>query len=124
MARVVVGIWLFLVFVLTSGYTASLSSMLTVKRLKSDRDIEWLKQNDFKVGCDNRSGFVKEYLMDVYNFPSSQILDLNGEYDFIDKFQSKEIAALFIELPYEKVFLNKYCNEYTARFGGLGFVST
>ena len=116
-------------FILTSSYTASLSSMLTVKRMKSDRDIGWLKQNDLKVGCDNSSSLVKNYLVDVYNFPSSQILDLDGEHDIIDKFQSKEIAALFIELPYEKVFLNKYCNEYTAttaayRFRGLGFVST
>ncbi|KAK7306587.1 hypothetical protein VNO77_44536 [Canavalia gladiata] len=126
-ARVVVGVWLFLVFVLTSSYTANLSSMLTVKRLKSGRDIEWLKQNNLPVGCDNSSTFVKSYMMNVYNFHPQQIIEVDGEHDIVDKFKSKRISALFLESPYEKVFLNKYCKDYTAvtaayKFGGLGFV--
>ncbi|KAK7302891.1 hypothetical protein RJT34_13788 [Clitoria ternatea] len=126
-ARVVVGVWLFLVFVLTSSYTANLSSMLTVERLNTGRDIEWLKQNNLTVGCDNSSTFVKNYLVNVYNFHSQQIIEVDGEHDIVDKFKSKRISALFLETPYEKVFLNKYCNAYTAitaayKFGGLGFV--
>ncbi|KAJ1394003.1 Solute-binding protein family 3/N-terminal domain of MltF [Sesbania bispinosa] len=126
-ARVVVGVWLFLVFVLTSSYTASLSSLLTVKRLKSGRDIEWLKQNSLSVGCDNNSAFVKNYLVNVYNFSPQQVVDVDGEHDIVDKFKNKRISALFLETPYEKVFLNKYCNDYTAitaayKFGGMGFV--
>lgn len=126
--RVVVAVWLFLVFVLTSSYTASLSSMLTVKRMNGGRDVQWLKDNKLKVGCDNGSQFVKDYLLYVYDIPESQILSLDGEYDFVEKFKSKEISALFLESPYEKVFLDKYCNQYTAtsfgyKFGGLGFVS-
>ncbi|TKY71791.1 Glutamate receptor 2.7 [Spatholobus suberectus] len=126
-ARVVVGVWLFLVFVLTSSYTANLSSMLTVKRLKSGRDIEWLKQNNLPVGCDNSSSFIKSYMMNVYDFHPQQIVDVDGEHDIVDKFKSKRISALFLESPYVKVFLNKYCNDYTAitaayRFGGQGFV--
>lgn len=127
-ARIVVGVWLFLVFVLTSSYTANLSSLLTVQKLRSDRDIEWLKQNNLPVGCDNSSTFVKDYLVQVYNFPRPQVIDVEDERDMVDKFKSKKIAALFVESPYEKVFLNKYCKDYTAttaayKFGGMGFVS-
>ncbi|KAL2341810.1 hypothetical protein Fmac_009750 [Flemingia macrophylla] len=126
-ARVVVGVWLFLVFVLTSSYTANLSSMLTVKRMKSGRDIDWLRQNNLSVGCDDSSSFVKDYLINVYNFTSEKIVMVNGEHDIMEKFQSKNISAFFIESPYEKVFLNTYCKDYTAitaayKFGGLGFV--
>nr|KYP34140.1 Glutamate receptor 2.7 [Cajanus cajan] len=126
-ARLVVGVWLFLVFVLTSSYTANLSSMLTVKRMKSGRDIEWLKQNNLSVGCEDSSSFVKNYMMNVYDFHPQQIVVVNGEHDIVEKFKSKTISALFLESPYEKVFLNKYCKDYTAitaayRFGGLGFV--
>ncbi|KAJ1402124.1 Solute-binding protein family 3/N-terminal domain of MltF [Sesbania bispinosa] len=103
-ARVVVGVWLFLVFVLTSSYTASLSSLLTVKRLKSGRDIEWLKQNSLSVGCDNSSAFVKNYLVNVYNFSPQQVVEVDGEHDIVDKFKNKRISALFLETPYEKVF--------------------
>ncbi|XP_054779255.1 glutamate receptor 2.7-like [Prosopis cineraria] len=126
-ARVVVAVWLFLIFVLTSSYTANLSSMLTVKRMNNGRDIQWLKQNKLTIGCDNSSQFVKNYLLNVYGFPIDQIRDLDGEHDFVAKFKSKAISALLLESPYEKVFLSKYCNEYTAisagyKFGGLGFV--
>ncbi|CAI8591056.1 unnamed protein product [Vicia faba] len=126
-ARVVVGVWLFLVFVITSSYTANLSSLLTVQKLRSDRDIEWLKQKNLSVGCFNTSTFVKDYLVEVYNFPRHQVVDVENEDDILDKFKSKNISALFVESPYEKVFLNKYCKDYTAttaayKFGGLGFV--
>lgn len=102
--------------------------MLTVKRMKSGRDVEWLKQNKLPVGCDDSSKFVRDYLLDVYKIPEEQIVNLNGEPDIVDKFKNKQISAVFLESPYEKVFLNKYCNEYTAtsagyKFGGLGFVS-
>ncbi|KAL6312407.1 hypothetical protein AAG906_028488 [Vitis piasezkii] len=108
--RVVVVVWLMVVFVLTSSYTASLSSMLTVQRLEPNvTDIEWLKVHKLNVGCDGDS-FVRKYLEDVLDF----------------KRQHQEYYSLF-ELPYEKVFMNRYCKNYTAsnppsRFGGLGFV--
>ncbi|KAB1228341.1 Glutamate receptor 2.5 [Morella rubra] len=45
-------VWLFVVLILTSSYTASLSSMLTVQQLQPNvTDIEWLKKNNLKVDC-------------------------------------------------------------------------
>lgn len=125
LTRVVVVMWLALVFVLTSSYTANLSSMLTVQQLKPD--VEQLKKNS-KVGCDGGS-FVKQHLVDVLGYNPDNIIEFENGTLYHEMLQTKQIAAVFLELPYEKVFLNKYCNLYTAmtrgsyRFGGLGFVS-
>ncbi|KAL5772301.1 hypothetical protein ACOSQ2_012225 [Xanthoceras sorbifolium] len=127
LTRVVVVVWLFVVLILTSSYTASLSSMLTVQRLKPNvTDIEWLKRNNLTVGCDGDS-FVRIYLKNVLNFTPDNILNVSSEYDYDGKFKNNSIAAAFLELPYEKVFHTRYCNGYTDttptyRFGGLGFV--
>ncbi|GLT68930.1 hypothetical protein SLA2020_411210 [Shorea laevis] len=126
LTRMVVAVWLFLVLILTSSYTASLSSMLTVQQLQPNvTDIEWLKMNNLKVGCDFDS-FVKEYMENVLNFKPENIVNVSSEYDYPKEFKSNNISAAFLELPYEKVFLDKHCKEFTAtirtaRFGGLGF---
>ncbi|KAK3207029.1 hypothetical protein Dsin_021075 [Dipteronia sinensis] len=55
-SRTVVVLWLFVVFVVTSSYTASLSSLLTVQRLQPNiTDINFVRRNNLKVGCDNDS---------------------------------------------------------------------
>ncbi|KAF5473005.1 hypothetical protein F2P56_009656 [Juglans regia] len=124
--RVVVVAWLFVVFVLTSSYTASLSSMLTVQQLQPTfTDIQWLKKNNLKVGCSGNS-FIKEYVMNVLNISSENIVNLSNEYMYLEEFQCNNIAAAFLELPYEKVFLNNYCKGYSGtmpinRYGGLAF---
>ncbi|KAK8273815.1 hypothetical protein V6Z12_D10G032000 [Gossypium hirsutum] len=125
--RVVVIVWLFVSLVLTSSYTASLSSMLTVNKLKVNvTDIEFLKRNNLKVGCDGDS-FVRNYLVDVLQFKSENIKTINSQDNYIGEFEKKHIAAAFLELPYEKVFINNYCKKFSAttptyRFGGLGFM--
>ena len=116
------------VFVLTSSYTASLSSMLTVQRLEPNvTDIEWLKVHKLNVGCDGDS-FVRKYLEDVLDFKKDNIKNISSQYAYPNEFQKGTISAAFLELPYEKVFMNRYCKNYTAsilsRFGGLGFVSS
>ncbi|XWS15812.1 hypothetical protein CRYUN_Cryun34aG0033700 [Craigia yunnanensis] len=124
--RVVVLVWLFLVFILTSSYTASLSSLLTVKELESNLDIRSVRERGSYVGCDNDS-FVKDYLKNVLTFKQEQIHVLNSsEASYVEEFKTNRIAAAFLEVPYEKVFLNKYCKGYasispTYRFGGFAF---
>ncbi|KAE8720326.1 Apoptosis inhibitory protein 5 isoform 1 [Hibiscus syriacus] len=54
--RVVVVVWLFVVLILNSSYTASLTSMLTMQRLEPNvTDIEWLKRANVKIGCDGEN---------------------------------------------------------------------
>nr|XP_029145291.1 glutamate receptor 3.4-like [Arachis hypogaea] len=127
LTRVVMVSWLFLVLILNSSYTASLSSMLTVKQLQPNvTDIEWLKKNNMKIGCDGDS-FVRNYLEDVEKFKPENIINITSEDRYIDAFANGSIVAAFLELPYEKVFISEYCDGYTAsiprtRFGGLGFM--
>ncbi|CAM8928469.1 unnamed protein product [Rhodiola kirilowii] len=102
--RVVVVIWLFVVLVLTSSYTANLTSMLTVPRLKPNlSSIETLKLNNLKVGCDVDS-FVKNYLENVLKFKPENIVKIDTQYEYPAAFKSGNISA------------------GTYRFGGLGFV--
>ena len=128
LSRVVMVAWLLLVMVLTSSYTASLSSMLTVQQLQPNvTSIEWLKMNNMKIGCDGDS-FVREYLEKVKTFKPENIINISSEYNYDGAFKKNLITAAFLELPYEKVYISTYCKEYsgstpTTRFGGLGFVS-
>lgn len=128
LSRVVMVAWLFLVMILNSSYTASLSSMLTVRQLQSNvTNIEWLLRNNKKVGCDGDS-FVRTYLENVLAFKKENIVNISSEYNYDGEFRNNTIAAAFLELPYEKVYINTYCSGYTGftpttRFGGLGFVS-
>ena len=121
-------VWLFVALVLTSTYTASLSSKLTVRRLEPDiMDVEWLTATKSVVGCDGDS-FVRKYLEDVIKFKGANIKNISNEYQYASEFQSGNISAAFFETP-AKVFMNQFCKNYTAtqplnRFGGLGLVSS
>ncbi|KAK9152948.1 hypothetical protein Sjap_000428 [Stephania japonica] len=124
-SRIVILVWLFVVFVVKSSYTASLTSMLTVPTIT---DIESLKRSNNKVGCDGDS-FVLKYLENVHRFHKKDIINVKYEYDYHDQFKSGNISAAFLELPYGKVFLSKYGKDYkavetTQRFAGLSFVSS
>ncbi|KAL1327228.1 hypothetical protein HN51_037299 [Arachis hypogaea] len=127
LSRVVMVSWLFLVLILNSSYTASLSSMLTVQQLQPNiTDIEWLKKNNMKIGCDGDS-FVRTYLERVERFKVENIINVSSEYSYVDVFKNGTIAAAFLELPYEKVYMSKYCKGFSGstpaiRFGGLGFM--
>ena len=125
-SKVVVMIWLFVVFILTSSYTAGLTSMLTVRALEpSVRDIAWLRKTNAPVGCDPDS-FIGDYLTNVLGLRN--IKNVSKQEEYPDYFKNGSIVEAFLELPYQKYFLEEYCKEYTAvapsyKFGGLGFVS-
>ncbi|KAH7837076.1 hypothetical protein Vadar_009279 [Vaccinium darrowii] len=119
-ARIVVVVWLFLALVLTQSYTASLTSMLTISRLQP-RIL-----SPAKVGCDENT-FMKNYVQNVLNYENVTLIS-DGE-DYLREFESGSISAAFLEIPYAKVFVNRYCRKFTIigttyRFGGFGFVST
>ena len=119
-------VWLFVVFILTSSYTASLTSKLTVQRMEPIfSEFQKLKNDKLNVGCENDS-FIRKYLEDVLGFENDKIKLFNHE-NYV-KFEKDNIAAAFVELPYGRLFLDRYCKSYTStrstyRFGGFGFVS-
>ncbi|ERM94126.1 glutamate receptor 2.7 [Amborella trichopoda] len=128
LSRMVIAIWLFVVLILTSSYTASLTNTLTIKRLDpTDTSIESLLRNKSTVGCQHTSFMVK-YLEEVLGFDPVNIKKITSADELSEALSNGTITAAFIELPYIKVFLSqKKCkgftiNEPTYRVGGVGFV--
>ncbi|XP_042492511.1 glutamate receptor 2.7-like isoform X2 [Macadamia integrifolia] len=130
LARFIVIIWVFVVLILTSSYTASLTSMLTVQQLQPTvTDVKELIRNGEYVGYKNGS-FVFDMLKQM-SFNESKIRAF-GSVEELDKALSKGshnggIAAAFDEIPYMKLFLSKYCAKYTMvgptyKTDGFGFV--
>ncbi|KAI8525602.1 hypothetical protein RHMOL_Rhmol13G0243300 [Rhododendron molle] len=117
-ARIVVVVWLFLALVLTQTYTANLTSMLTLSRL---RPKIWSREN---VGCDDYA-FMKRYIKHELNF--TNIIPIKDEDEYLACFKNGSISAAFLENPYAKAFVNRYCRNFTLiptkySFGGFGFI--
>lgn len=119
--------WLFIVLILTSSYTARLSALLTVDKL-----------DDFKISKDHYVGyqqgsFVREFLVTNLHLNDSK---LRG-YTTIEQYhhamakggKQGGIDAIVDEIPYVKLFLHRYGSQYkrvgpTYKSGGFGFVSS
>ncbi|XP_052177245.1 glutamate receptor 2.1-like isoform X2 [Diospyros lotus] len=120
-------VWLFVAMVVLQSYTANLSSMLTVTRMEPTvADIETLKYNGAMIGFGNKS-FAKSYLTEVLKFNPNCMKNYSSPEGFALALRSKEIAAAFIEAPWAKLFLDRYCNSFIAagpkyRVGGYAFV--
>ena len=130
-SRFVLIIWIFVVLILTQSYTASLASMLTVQRLQpSVVDVDELIRNGDFVGYQGNS-FVREFLIKELNFSESKLRAYaTDEYHEALSRGSKNggVGAIFDEIPYIRLFLAKYCSEYTMvgptyKSDGFGFVS-
>lgn len=78
------------------------------------------------VGC-GRGSFVKGYLETVLHFPTETIKNYSTPDGLADALRNQEIAATFLEVPFAKLFLAKFCKEFmisgpTYKVGGFGFV--
>ncbi|KAI3716236.1 hypothetical protein L6452_23436 [Arctium lappa] len=116
--------WLFAAIIIGQCYTASLTSMLTVRRLiPKVADFETLKNTNAVVGY-GRGAHVVKYLEDVLHFKSSNIRSFTSPEEYARALRSGEIAAVFLEAPFTKLFLSKYCKSFIAAgptFGDGGF---
>ena len=118
LSRFVMIIWVFVVLIITSSYTASLTSMLTVQKLQPTvTDVKDLIKNGDYVGYQQGS-FVLGLLKRL-NFDDSKIKEYNT---------TDEYAAIFDEIPYIRLFLANRCDQYTMvgptyKTDGFGFVS-
>ncbi|KAM7476159.1 hypothetical protein LguiB_023402 [Lonicera macranthoides] len=130
LSRFVMIVWVFVVLVLTSSYTASLTSMLTVQQLQPTvTDIHDLVKNGDFVGY--QSGSFIEGLLKSMGFDESKLKIYNTSIDYDDALSEGSrnggVAAIIDELPYLRLFLAKYCNKYamvgpTYQTAGFGFV--
>ena len=130
LSRFVLVIWLFVVLILTSSYTASLTSILTVQKLNPTvKDVESLKASKEPVGYQNGS-FVEQYLQQEHglkNLTAYSTLEEAGE--ALSKGpKNGGVAAIFDEIPYIRIFLASHYGYAMVgpiyRTGGFGFVSS
>jgi len=116
LSRIVLLVWMFVLLVLASSYTANFASMLTVQKLSPTvTDIHELQKQGGYVGF-HRGSYIEGLLEDI-GFDRSRIRAYDTPEDFHSAL-SKEgkyggVAALVLEVPYIKLFLAKYCKGYT-----------
>lgn len=126
LARVVLVIWLFVVLVLQSSYTASLTSILTVEKMQPTvTEIDELLKSNATVGYLDES--FMPALLGRLKFGENKRIAYQSPKDYHEAFSNKSIAAIFDEVPYLKVFLSQYCNKYVMtgpiyKTDGFGFV--
>ncbi|XP_078428694.1 glutamate receptor 2.8-like [Wolffia australiana] len=130
LTRLVVIVWVFVVLIVQSSFTANLSSLLTEKTLEPTyTDITQLLKNKQHVGYQGGS-FIKDYLIRL-GFDSKCLIPYNSAEEYKEALskgpQSGGVAAIFAELPYISLFLGHYKNGFVAPgptqpTAGFGFV--
>ncbi|KAK3035569.1 hypothetical protein RJ639_034774, partial [Escallonia herrerae] len=129
LSRFVVIVWVFVVLVLTSSYTASLTSMLTVQQLQpAFTDITELMKNGEYVGY-QKGSFIAG-LLEGMKFDGSKFKTYSTFEEYHEALSNGSrnggVAAIVDELPYIRLFLAKYCTKYTIvgptyKTAGFGF---
>lgn len=131
LGRVVLIIWLFLVLILQSSYTASLTSILTVQQLSSPvKSIDSLIASNEPIGFQVGS-FTENYLVEELGISRSRLKALGTPNDYVRALElgpkKGGVAAVVDERPYIELFLSIQCefaivgSEFTKN--GWGFVS-
>ncbi|CAA7398685.1 unnamed protein product [Spirodela intermedia] len=128
LSRLVVMVWVFVVLIFVSTYTASLASMLTAQRLQPST-LEGLRINGEFVGY--QTGSFVEGLFGQLNFDPSKLRAYGSPEEYEDALSKGSrnggVSAIFDEMPYLRIFLGNRCSEYSV-FGpvvntkGFGFV--
>jgi ionotropic glutamate receptor len=132
LGRLVLIIWLFVVLIINSSYTASLTSILTVQQLTSRIEgIDTLIASTEPIGIQDGS-FAWNYLIQELNIAESRLVKLKSQDEYAIALQRGPngggVAAIVDELPYIELFLSSTnCkfrtvgSEFTK--SGWGFVS-
>ncbi|XP_078167543.1 glutamate receptor 3.5-like isoform X1 [Carex rostrata] len=131
LGRFVLIVWLFVVLIITSSYTASLTSILTVQQLSSGiKGLDSLLASHDPIGY-QVGKFTKNYLVEELNIPESRLVPLNTIEEYADALTRGPrwggVAAIVDENPYVEIFLSNYCNfrvvgqEFTREGWGFAF---
>ncbi|CAN4103478.1 unnamed protein product [Withania somnifera] len=109
LGRMVMVVWLFLLLVITSSYTASLTSILTVQQLSSPiTGIDSLIASNSFIGYQVGS-FAYSYLKDILNIAPWRLRSLRSpeEFEIALRRGSRNggVMAIVDELPYMELFL-------------------
>ncbi|XP_060672354.1 glutamate receptor 3.7 [Ziziphus jujuba] len=112
LGRMVMVVWLFILMVITSSYTASLSSILTVQQLSSPiTGLDSLIASNLPIGYQTGS-FTYNYLVENLFISRSRLVSLGSPEEFEKALQQGPsgggVAAIIDELPYVNAFLSKH----------------
>ncbi|XP_057985217.1 glutamate receptor 3.5 isoform X2 [Hevea brasiliensis] len=110
LGRLVLIIWLFVVLIINSSYTASLTSILTVQQLTSRIEgIDSLISSTEPIGVQDGS-FAWNYLVDELNIAESRLRKLKNQDEYVSALKlgpkAGGVAAIVDELPYIELFLS------------------
>ncbi|URE32243.1 hypothetical protein MUK42_06173 [Musa troglodytarum] len=131
LGRFVLIIWLFVVLIINSSYTASLTSILTVEQLSSGiQGLDSLTHSSDPIGYQVGS-FAKNYMMEELNIAESRLVSLDTPEDYTRALelgpQGGGVAAIVDELAYVELFLSTNCKfktvgqEFTKSGWGFAF---
>ncbi|XP_023518022.1 glutamate receptor 3.6-like isoform X1 [Cucurbita pepo subsp. pepo] len=131
LGRLVLLIWLFVVLIINSSYTASLTSILTVQQLSSSvKGIETLVSNNDPIGYQQGS-FTRNYLIEELGIHESRLVPLISIEHYVkalnDGPQKNGVAAIVDERSYAELFLSTHCEfsivgqEFTKNGWGFAF---
>ncbi|KAH9317028.1 hypothetical protein KI387_018797, partial [Taxus chinensis] len=123
LARVIIIVWLFVVLVLTSSYTASLTSRLTVQKIKT------VMGGDYAVGY-KREAFVGDFLNHDLGMTHKILRPFSSRDTYLEDLlkgrKNGGVDAIFDEIPYVRAFLSGRCDYSMVgrryKSGGFGFV--
>ncbi|KAL9229711.1 hypothetical protein vseg_005148 [Gypsophila vaccaria] len=131
LGRVVLIMWLFVVLIINSSYTASLTSILTVQQLSASvKGIQSLVASNDRIGY-REGSYVYDYLNKELGIPESRLVALNTENEAAEALRkgSKNggIAAMVDVKAYMEIFLSTRCEfsivgqEFTRNGWGFAF---
>ncbi|KMZ61960.1 Glutamate receptor [Zostera marina] len=114
LGRLVVLLWLFIVLIIQSSYTASLTSILTVTQLSSEiKDVESLIRSGDPIGFQVGS-FAENYMVDQLGISRSRLRTLDTPHDYANALdlgaRNGGVAAIIDERSYVDDFLSTNCN--------------
>ncbi|XP_034892842.1 glutamate receptor 3.2 isoform X3 [Populus alba] len=127
LGRLVLIIWLFVVLIINSSYTASLTSILTVQQLSSSiKGIDSLITSNVQIGFQVGS-FAENYLNEELSIAKTRLVALGSPEEYADALKNGTVAAVVDERPYVDLFLSEHCEfsiigqEFTRSGWGFAF---
>ncbi|KAL7592375.1 hypothetical protein Lser_V15G33370 [Lactuca serriola] len=104
-SKVVLVIWLSMIFIVIQIFTATLSSWLTLDQLRP------LPPTFENIGYQTGS-FFKEHIAQKFNRSDKQLFPLKSIEEYKSALTNNQVSVIVDELPYIELFLAKYGSRY------------
>ncbi|KAJ0710348.1 putative solute-binding protein family 3/ domain of MltF [Helianthus annuus] len=108
--KVVLVMWLSMIFIIVQIFTATLSAWLTLDQMRPK-----LPSSYENVGYQDGS-FLKDFITQKYNCSDTKLVPLKTIEEYERALSTHRVNAIFHELPYIELFLAKYGSDYM-KFG-------